>query len=79
MNIALGAIVFTSEQNKGTVEILFYQSRIHHLGNVISNEGIDVDPTKVEDIREWPASTNVPEVCKFVVLAGYYRRFVEGF
>jgi hypothetical protein len=39
----------------------FYQSKIHYLGHVISGEGIVMDPTKVEAIMEWPASTNVPE------------------
>jgi hypothetical protein len=57
----------------------FYQSRIHYLGHVISGEGIIVDPAKVEAIMEWPAPTNVIEVCSFMGLAGYYRLFVEGF
>jgi hypothetical protein len=55
----------------------FYQSKIHYLGHVISDEGIIVDPRKVEAIMEWPALKNVPEVCIFMGLAGYYRRFVE--
>jgi hypothetical protein len=38
-----------------------------------------VDPTKVEDIMECPTPTNVPEVCSFMGLSGYYQRFVEGF
>jgi hypothetical protein len=62
-----------------TVEMLFYQSKIHYLGHVISNEGIIVDPMKVEAIMEYPASMNVPEVHSFMVLARYYRWFVEGF
>jgi hypothetical protein len=59
--------------------MLFYPSRIHYLGHVISSEGIAVGPAKVEAIREWPAPTNIVEVRSFMGLAGYYRRFVEGF
>jgi hypothetical protein len=57
----------------------FYQSKIHYLGHVISDEGIAVDPAKVEAIMEWPAPMNFTEVRSFMALAGYYRRFVEGF
>jgi hypothetical protein len=57
----------------------FYQSRIHYLGHVISDEGITMDPAKVEAIMEWPSPMNVTEVHSFMGLAGYYRRFVEGF
>jgi hypothetical protein len=38
-----------------------------------------VVPTKVEDIMEWPTLKNVLKVLSFMGLAGYYRRFVEGF
>jgi hypothetical protein len=38
-----------------------------------------MDPVKVDAIRKCPASTNVPEVCNFTGLTGYYQRFVEGF
>jgi hypothetical protein len=56
-----------------------YQSRIHYLGHAISDEGIAVEPAKVEAIMEWPAPTIVTEVRSCMGLAGYYRRFVEGF
>jgi hypothetical protein len=57
----------------------FYQSKIPYLLHVISDEGIVVDPAKVEDIMEWNALMNVFKVRSFVGLARYYRRFVEGF
>jgi hypothetical protein len=56
-----------------------YQTKIHYLGHIISGEGIVVDPTKVEDIMEWPAPTNTQEVCIFMGLASYYQRFIDGF
>jgi hypothetical protein len=49
------------------------------LRHIIFAEGIDVDPVKFEVIMEWLASMNVQEVCSFMGLAGYYRRFFEVF
>lgn len=58
---------------------LFYQSKIHYLGHVISGEGISMDPANFEAIMECPAPTNVREVRSFMCLAGYYQWFIEGF
>jgi hypothetical protein len=33
---------------------IFYQKKIHYLGHIISAEGIEVDPEKIEAIRGWP-------------------------
>jgi hypothetical protein len=57
----------------------FYQRHIHYLGHIISEEGVVVDPEKVQAIQEWPALRNVAEVTSFMGLAGYYRRFIAGF
>ena len=38
-----------------------------------------MDPQKIEAIVNWKPPTNVSEVRSFLRLAGYYRKFVEGF
>ena len=42
-------------------------------------EGVYVDPQKIEAIVNWKPPTNVTEIRSFLGLAGYYRKFVEGF
>ncbi|CAL9006102.1 unnamed protein product [Prunus brigantina] len=57
----------------------FWLDRVDFLGHVISAEGIYVDPRKIEVVVNWVQPANVTEVRSFLGLAGYYRRFVEGF
>ena len=57
----------------------FWLEKVHFLGHVVSKEGISVDPAKVEAVSSWPRPKNVTEIRSFLGLAGYYRRFVEGF
>jgi hypothetical protein len=38
-----------------------------------------VDPSKVQDVLSWNAPMSVGDIWNFLGLAGYYRRFIEGF
>ena len=57
----------------------FYKDNIHYLGRIILDEGISMDPQNIEAIMNWPTPRNVTYVRSFMGLAGYYRRFIEGF
>jgi hypothetical protein len=57
----------------------FWMKQVAFLGHVISKGGISVDPSKVQDVLSWNVSTSVGDIQTFLGLAGYYRRFIEGF
>ncbi|XP_075092520.1 uncharacterized protein LOC142172747 [Nicotiana tabacum] len=57
----------------------FWLKLVAFLGHIISGEGVKVDSQKIEAVKNWPRPTSVSDIRSFLGLAGYYRRFVEGF
>jgi hypothetical protein len=57
----------------------FWLGEVLFLGHVISLEGISMDPSKVRDVLDWKLPRTVHQVCSFLGLAGYYRRFISNF
>ena len=49
------------------------------MGHIISDKGISVDPSKIQDVLNWKTPESVAEIRSFLGLAGYYRRFVPEF
>nr|GFA21513.1 putative reverse transcriptase domain-containing protein [Tanacetum cinerariifolium] len=57
----------------------FWIPKVQFLSHVIDSRGIHVDPAKIESIKDLASLKMPTEIRQFLVLAGYYRRFIEGF
>jgi hypothetical protein len=57
----------------------FWISEVLFLGHIINRDGLAVDPKKVATILDWTARRDVRGIKSFIRMAGYYRRFIEGF
>jgi hypothetical protein len=57
----------------------FWIEEVLFLVHIIHKEGLAVDPKKVVDILNWKAPTDARGIKSFIRMAGYYRRFIEGF
>ncbi|GKC13963.1 putative reverse transcriptase domain-containing protein [Tanacetum coccineum] len=67
-------------------DILIYSmNKVEHEGHLkkilelLKKKGIHVDPAKIKSIRDWASPKTPTEIRQFLGLAGYYRRFIEGF
>ncbi|GJW55928.1 hypothetical protein Tco_0100013 [Tanacetum coccineum] len=64
-----------------TIRQRLYNTQLFTLGSpgLVHSKGIYVDPAKIESIKDWASPKNPTEIRQFLGLAGYYRRFIEGF
>ncbi|GJS01512.1 putative reverse transcriptase domain-containing protein [Tanacetum coccineum] len=72
------------ELNKLTIKNCYPLPRIDDFfdqlqGHVVNRDGIHVDPSKVESVKNWKTPESSTDICSFLGLAGYYRRFIENF
>ena len=57
----------------------FFKTSVKYLGHVVSQEGVETDPDKIEALTTWPVPQNVKQLRSFLGFAGYYRRFFKNY
>ncbi|GJY09118.1 hypothetical protein Tco_0377303 [Tanacetum coccineum] len=57
----------------------FWLQEIRFLGHVVNSNGIHVDPSKIEEVKNWKIPKTRSEIRSFLGLAGYYRCFIMNF
>ena len=57
----------------------FTRREVEYLGHVVTPEGLKTNQKLVEAVTMFPAPTDVNGVIRFLGLASYYRRFIDGF
>jgi len=57
----------------------FFKTSVKYLGHVVSENGIETDPEKLEALINWPVPHNIKTLRAFLGFTGYYRRFVKNY
>ena len=58
---------------------VFGVASVSYLDHIISEQGVAMDPAKVQAVLDWPVPRSARAVRGFLGLAGYYRRFVLNY
>ena len=54
----------------------FFKDRISYLGHIVSKNGVETDPKKIQVILDWPRPQTVYHVRSFLGFTNYYRKFM---
>ena len=57
----------------------FIKTKINYVGHVVSSQGVQTDPQKIEKVKNWPQPNNIDELRQFLGFTGYYRRFIHNY
>jgi hypothetical protein len=58
---------------------VYHQLQVKFLGYIISNEGLIVDPKKIQAVTDWSTPKTVRDVQCFLGFANFYRIFIKNY
>ena len=57
----------------------FICQEVEYLGHILSPTGLRPNLSRLSAVSDYPRPKSVKEVCQFLGLTSYYRRFIKGF
>ena len=57
----------------------FACQRVEYLGHIITAQGLNPNPNRIETVKQYKVLNDVHTVRQFLGLTSFYRRFVLGF
>ena len=62
-----------------TNKCAFDQQELEYLRHIVTPQGVKVNNKKIAAMVAWPQPTNISELCGFLGLIGYYKKFVRNY
>ena len=57
----------------------FFKKSITYLGHLITERGVEIDPSRIEKIKLWPTLRNIREVRSFLGFVGFLRKSLRNY
>lgn len=58
---------------------LFAQTQLEYLGHIVSDKGVEPEPSKIRAMVQWPTLTLAKELRAFLGLTRFYRKFIKNY
>jgi hypothetical protein len=75
--------VFTKlREHRFTVKLSkckFMEQQVKYLGHILSKDGIQADPAKIQTLQDWEFPPNATGMLQFLGLANYFRKFIPDY
>ena len=78
LDLVLGRLKDAGLKMKGS-KFRFFKEKIHFLGHIVSNKGVEVDPEKVAAVSKIKSPRTIKELRAILGQVGFYRRFMPNF